>query len=323
MELSIRDWMIVIIVLLLLAVALDSYRRASRDRKTKVRLSNKAKKSHSLADGEEEKNFPSELPNGGARVIGVLDGPDIDPRNPPLVASERRPIVHKPDPRVEAILGKNTITEVRQEPTFGQASEIDNSIVEDVTLDMPVIDDVLIAAPIEPEKSSKKERKRIKHNNDAQPSLFDDDKRASTNFEEIIVLNVLAKNTHGFSGKDLLHILLPCDCRLGAMNIFHRYESERAKGEVQFSIVNIVEPGVFNLDNIDEFSTPGVSFFLRLPGPQDPIEAFNCMVETAQCLVRNLNGELKDERHSTVTQQTLEHAREKIHHYIKRQMIGL
>ena len=134
--------------------------------------------------------------------------------------------------------------------------------------------------------------------------------------DEILVVNLMAKD-NDFSGEDLLYILLACDCRFGEMNIFHRYEAENASGEIQFSIVNMVEPGIFDLQDINNFSTRGVSFFIRLSGPKDPIFAFDCMIETAQCLARNLNGVLNDEQHSTITEQTLEYSRERIRKYQK------
>jgi cell division protein ZipA len=136
---------------------------------------------------------------------------------------------------------------------------------------------------------------------------------------EVLVINVKAKQGY-FKGADLLHILLACDCRFGEMNIFHRYEDASAKGAVQFSVVNMVEPGVFDLDNIDGFSTPGVSFFMAVPGPKDAMQAFDCMVETAQCLVKNLNGELLDDSRSVMTGQTLEHCRQKIRDFERRQL---
>jgi cell division protein ZipA len=308
MELNIRDWMIVIGVLMLLAVALDGYRRASRDRKNQVRLAKNAKRAQGGYSDIEESNYLSELPNGGARVIGIIEGPDIDPTNPPEIVTERISFQAKPDPRVVEMLGAH---HERQEPT----------IDGDVDLTDIASDEALFATE-RPKKSKTSTKDRAKGY--IQPSLFEEDKPGRTKDDdfEIIALNVLAKNPEGFAGEDLLHILLACDCRFGDMNIFHRYESENAKGEIQFSIVNIVEPGVFKLDDIANFSTPGVSFFLRLPGPRDPMEAFNCMVETAQCLVRNLNGELKDERRSSVTHQTLEHTRERIVDFLKRQLGG-
>jgi cell division protein ZipA len=96
------------------------------------------------------------------------------------------------------------------------------------------------------------------------------------------------------------------------MQFFHRYESANGDGAVQFSVANILNPGTFDLDNIDSFESPGVSFFMCVPGPANPLQAYDFMVETAQCLVKNLDGELLDETRSAMTKQTLEHSRQRV-----------
>lgn len=138
--------------------------------------------------------------------------------------------------------------------------------------------------------------------------------------QEVLVVNVLSKDKAGFNGPDLLQILLACDLRFGKMRIFHRYENANGRGAVQFSLANLVEPGTFDLDAIDTFCTPGVSFFMTLPGPQQTITAFNYMIETAQVLVRNLNAELRDDAHSVMTAQTIEHCRQRIRDFERKQL---
>ena len=71
---------------------------------------------------------------------------------------------------------------------------------------------------------------------------------------------------------------------------------------------------------MENFTTPGISFFMSLPGPKDAIKAFDCMVETAQVVVKNLKGELHDEAHSVCTTQTLEHLRQRIRDFERRQL---
>ena len=138
--------------------------------------------------------------------------------------------------------------------------------------------------------------------------------------DEFIAVYVLAKNEDGFNGADLLQILLACDLRFGKRNIFHRHEYKNGTGPVQFSMANIVEPGVFDLNTIESFQTPGVCFFLSLPGPEDPLKAFDYMVETANCIVRNLDGDLKDEVRSAMTTQTLSHYRQRVQEFERRQL---
>ncbi len=137
--------------------------------------------------------------------------------------------------------------------------------------------------------------------------------------QEVLVVNVLSKDG-GFKGPDLLQLLLACDLRFGKKSIFHRYEKAGAKGAIQFSVANLVEPGTFDLDAIDEFTTPGVSFFLSLPGPDKPLVAFNYMIETAQVLVRHLHAELRDDAHSVMTAQTIEHCRQRIRDFERKQL---
>ena len=312
MDLNIQDWMMVIGVLLVLAVALDGYRRARRERNNQVRLSRNAKRAaRKSAEESDKENYTSELPGGGARVISRRES-EVDPLSPPEIASERI------DPQF------------KKEPTFS----LDDDLPLESQVQSPQNSDTNAVEPesysvdplfADPFKAGKKEKMPpvTTDEQEVQSSLFDTEAQQSSNPEEIIALNVLASSSDGFAGEDLLHILLACDCRFGEMNIFHRYESENATGEIQFSIVNVVEPGVFKLDDIKSFTTPGVSFFLRLPGPKDPIEAFNCMVETAQCLVRNLDGELTDEAHCSVTEQTLEHSRQRIRDFLKNQLVGV
>jgi len=129
---------------------------------------------------------------------------------------------------------------------------------------------------------------------------------------EVFMLNVVARSPSGFKGEDILHILLACDLRFGDMSFFHRHEQEAGRGPIQFSVANMMQPGVFDIDNMSDFNTPGLVFFLTLPGPEDMMQAFDYMMETAHAVARNLDGDVLDESRSVITKQTLEHSRQKI-----------
>ena len=126
------------------------------------------------------------------------------------------------------------------------------------------------------------------------------------------MINVVARSPQGFRGEDILHILLACDLRFGDMNFFHRHEFAAGRGAIQFSVANMMQPGVFDIDNMADFNTPGLVFFLTLPGPEDMMKAFDYMLETAQAVARNLDGDVLDESRSVMTKQTLEHSRQQI-----------
>ncbi|MNM28412.1 Cell division protein ZipA [compost metagenome] len=136
--------------------------------------------------------------------------------------------------------------------------------------------------------------------------------------EEVLVISVISRDEGGFKGPALLQNILESGLRFGEMDIFHRHESMAGHGEVLFSMANAVKPGVFDLDDIDHFSTRAVSFFLGLPGPRHPKQAFDVMVAAARKLAHELNGELKDDQRSVLTAQTIEHYRQRIVEFERR-----
>lgn len=284
MELSVRDWLIIVGVLLVLAVLLDGYRRMRQERRNQIRMS----LSRSAAGSDDPSLVPTnpELPNGGARVVTKQGSASGSERVEPSWSEHGWDEVEHREPPV--LMEADNVAPAEDESPVPEASEPDGTRVEEALVEPA-------AVVSEPET----------------PHLG--------NAEEVLIVNVVAKDD-AFAGPELLQILLTCDLRFGKMNIFHRYEEAGGKGPVQFSVANLVEPGVFDLDNIDDFSTGGVCFFIALPGPKQPLQAFDYMVETAQCLVRNLNGELRDEAHSAMTTQTLEHCRARIREFERRQL---
>jgi len=136
--------------------------------------------------------------------------------------------------------------------------------------------------------------------------------------QEIIVINVLKDDEPLLKGKDLLQVFKACDMRHGEMDIFHRFEQANAQGKIQFSVVNALQPGNFDLDIMDVMSTPGISLFMSLPGPQNPMEAFDAMSEVALVFARNFNASLYDESHSALTPQTLEHYRNRVREFTRK-----
>ena len=133
------------------------------------------------------------------------------------------------------------------------------------------------------------------------------------------MINVLARQGEDFSGSALQKLFEACGLVHGDMKIYHRHEAEDTISPVQFSVANAVEPGTFKPNDVVAMTTPGISFFMSLPGPTNALQAFEFMLETAQCVVRNLGGELKDERRSVMTAQTIEHCRQRIREFERKQ----
>jgi cell division protein ZipA len=139
---------------------------------------------------------------------------------------------------------------------------------------------------------------------------------------EVLVVNIKAPDGYEFQGADLLEQVLENGLRYGAMNIFHHHSDEDGEGPILFSMANMLKPGIFDLKTIDTFTTAGVTFFLTLPVANNHnMAAFETMVATAKNMAKALGGELKDEHRSVMTAQTIEHYRERIRDFTRRQQL--
>jgi cell division protein ZipA len=131
----------------------------------------------------------------------------------------------------------------------------------------------------------------------------------------VIIINVMATEDYAFAGDDLLKVLLGTGLSFGEMDIFHQHLGSELKAPVLFSVANILNPGTFDLNNMDTFSTTGVSLFLALPAAINNLEAFEQMLAVAQQIQVALGGELKDEHRNVMTTQTMEHYRQRINDF--------
>ena len=129
---------------------------------------------------------------------------------------------------------------------------------------------------------------------------------------EVVALNVVSKKGLYFSGDEVLRILLEHSLRFGDMQFFHRHEESAGRGAILFSVADMMKPGVFDIDNMPALRTRGLVFFLTLPGPIHMLSAFEAMLDTATSVAEHLDGDLRDESRSILTQQALDHHRHKI-----------
>ncbi|HAJ76153.1 MAG TPA: cell division protein ZipA [Gammaproteobacteria bacterium] len=137
---------------------------------------------------------------------------------------------------------------------------------------------------------------------------------------EVIVINVMAREGYAFAGHDLLQVLITAGLKFGDMSIFHQRFGNDNNGPVVFSVANILNPGTFDLNNMDNFSTLGISLFLALPAAISNQDAFEQMLTVAQQVRGALDGELKDDHRNVMTEQTIEHYRQRIRDFELRQL---
>ncbi|MBO1540213.1 cell division protein ZipA [Pseudomonas sp. OA65] len=275
MEIGLREWLIVIGIIVIAGILFDGWRRMRGGKgKLKFRLD------RSLSNLPDEDDSAELL--GPPRVLDTHKEPQLDEHDLPSMSAPAR------EPRESGSKrGKRN-----SEPSQGDLN---------LNLDLDGGPSFSSRDGDFPDESK-------------APSADKDQAQA----EEVLVISVICRDPAGFKGPALLQNILESGLRFGEMDIFHRHESMAGNGEVLFSMANAVKPGVFDLDDIDHFSTPAVSFFLGLPGPRHPKQAFDVMVAAARKLSQELNGELKDDQRSVLTAQTIEHYRQRIVEFERR-----
>ena len=130
--------------------------------------------------------------------------------------------------------------------------------------------------------------------------------------ERIVTLFVVAREGMHFNGPDLVVAAEKAGLEFGDMGIYHRLlDGKRELGPI-FSVANMLKPGNFDLGRLDALRTPGVSFFMTLPGPLPALDAWDAMLPTAQRLAELLDGYVLDEERNALGRQGIAHIRDQL-----------
>jgi len=160
---------------------------------------------------------------------------------------------------------------------------------------------------------SPKRRQRIAESEPADMSEASASDPAMTT--KIVTLHVVAPQNNLIDGQQLLDAFDRRGYHYGDMNIFHSMHNDITV----FSIAKMVEPGFFDIDDIESFATPGITLILQLPGPVPADVSFEVLISEAFELANELNANVLDGDRNTLSKQTLQHMREGIYEYMHRQ----
>lgn len=326
MEFGLREALISVGFLVIAAILLDGWRRMRQARQGELGMPSDMGGS---CDDDWE-YYRGELPNGGARKVELRQEPGLSDADelPPQFASrpdnlEQTPSLemHGTEPEFgDADLGSFDMSRSDDLDTVGKArparraaTPADNPLFED--------DDALLRARADQEhRLQKHSRDKVRRQPDPEPvkarSVAAEEegnlKLDVESVQDVIVVNVMARHGQEFLGTDLQRVLQSCGFHHGEMNIYHRFEQHNGRGGLLFSVANVIEPGTFDPENMEDFVTPGVCLFMKLPGPKRAVSAFDVMIDSARKLASQMGGDMKDEHHSVMTQQTIEHYRQRV-----------
>jgi len=285
-DLDIREWLLILGPIFIVGVLLHGYfRMRSGQNEIKMKLD----RSFLSRSGEEHavdelSLFKAELPNGGARLVGIEAGAVIPGDDSPV------PMEPVDGPSISAILSVE-LPEVDVAPEASQAQT---------------------AEPIAALKDPAKTRPTRKASKIEEDQSTEETAPPRGKPEMFVVIYVLALD-EPFLGQALVDILLDSGMTFGEMDIYHQLDD---RAEQLFSLASAVEPGTFNLSSIDRFSTPGVSLFMRVHELAAPLQVLDSMLSVANSIAHELNGEVRDETRSVMTPQTKEHCRQSITEFL-------
>ena len=161
------------------------------------------------------------------------------------------------------------------------------------------------------ESSAPNELAEMGHKRDSRTEEMSQEYNSSKDAEDIrdiIVLNVLT-DSERIKGQELLEFLMENEMSYGEMEIFHKLDNQ---GEVLFSLANAIEPGTFDLSDIEEFEIQGVTLFMQIDGANQAERIFDDMLELARRISEKFSSQIFDGTRSALTQQTIGHIRQNI-----------
>lgn len=384
-----QDWLTVIIVILIVGVLADGFRRMRAHRRESLRMSRRVADDDGAYGDTDEDLTSSDFPGGGPRVVGVRDTSDLAHVNQNLRQSYAASKMTRGAPKRQAEPGEiedeaaTSLVEQdeasaqrpakeEREPVLGSLDNLDEDYEtipadrRDDGVNADESDDFFQSRPYQPVGGDTEEADEVPVDEDADELLEEAvlapepqteqrhtqarepapepiqepkpepqatakgavkvepeaDTAARTAPDEVLVINVMARRGAMFAGPELLDAMLAQGLRFGDMDIFHRHETDDGRGKILFSVANMVVPGTFALEDMDNFESPGISMFLSLPISGDSLAAYNLMAQSAQNIAQMLGGELKDENRSVMTRQTIEHGRQRVLEYERKRRLA-
>ena len=126
----------------------------------------------------------------------------------------------------------------------------------------------------------------------------------------LIQVSLVASDDEFFNGEDLRDALVEQNLIFGDMGIYHRYD--RDYREPLFSIASLVEPGTFPVEDMANFECPGIVLFFQPSQVADPLSVYDDLISTCHELAVRLDGVEWDERREPLTEEKIQHMRERL-----------
>lgn len=137
---------------------------------------------------------------------------------------------------------------------------------------------------------------------------------------KLVQISLVARGAF-LEGTEILDAVRALKLTASRMQAFHRVDP--SNNEIIYSVASMVEPGTFPLQDMSDFASPGLTFFMQLPCSVHGPEAFDEMLATAQRMAELLNAEMQDQSHRLLSRQAIEHIRSEVQEHARQVRLAL
>jgi len=130
--------------------------------------------------------------------------------------------------------------------------------------------------------------------------------------DDLVVVRIQAARAPRFEGIDLHKACLRAGLRRTESLMYQRIPMDESEAPL-FSLVNGIEPGVFDED-AKSIDTPVVFLFAELPKQSDPVFAVNELISGARSIARDIGGDVFDQNGIAISKEWIDLARAQASH---------
>ncbi len=124
----------------------------------------------------------------------------------------------------------------------------------------------------------------------------------------LIQFSIVARDDEGFNGAELKAAFDRVGLIYGeSVQVFERLDENNL---VDFTVASMVNPGTFPAQGLEQFSCPGIVFFMQPPVLQDPAQVFEDFIQTMKTLAVELDGVMWDHQRQPLTEETISEFRQ-------------
>ncbi|NMM39581.1 cell division protein ZipA [Pseudoalteromonas arctica] len=132
---------------------------------------------------------------------------------------------------------------------------------------------------------------------------------------DFIIVHIQMPEGLNMEGSKLLPAVNTLGFKYSEEGFFNRHLDPAGLGPVLFRLVNMYNPGTFDIDNMEQFSTAGISLFMTLPCDGDGLAAFNMLHSAAKKLADEFGAVILDSQREEMTVDSVRNYVEKVRRF--------